>query len=224
MDFNEMFGIKNEPQGDAEPQFEAADGNPVKHTEQSADERRENAARRRREEMRAAVDAAVAEERRRFEVEPAAEVADVAEEPTANAPEETEDQSERESERIRELLMIDRQIAALREIDPALSSLTELIEGERGGEFLRNYEATRDIIRAYRMTYFDIYNSREREALRRESVYSTAGRSHLRATATRGAGSPMLTRGVIDAYREIDPDATIEEIRRFEAKYHRRKN
>ena len=114
---------------------------------------------------------------------------------------------------------VDRQFAALRDFDPTVQSLEQLMTGERADEFRENVAATHDLVKAYKLTYFDTLQSREREVAGRAAASRGAGKEHLRTSQGRSAGAPTLTNARIAEYRAFMPDASLEDIRKFEEKF-----
>lgn len=108
---------------------------------------------------------------------------------------------------------VDRQFAALQAAYPNVKSLGELMQDQA---FVAALPVTRDMTRAYRMAHVDEIEASAKAAAQ---AGRDSGKSHLRRAGTRGGGAPMVTQDVIDQYRIFDPDATVEEIRAYEAKY-----
>lgn len=108
---------------------------------------------------------------------------------------------------------VDRQFAALQAAYPSVKSLGELMQDQA---FVAALPVTRDMTRAYRMAHVDEIEASAKAAAQ---AGRDSGKSHLRRAGTRGGGAPMVTQDVIDQYRIFDPDATVEEIRAYEAKY-----
>ena len=112
---------------------------------------------------------------------------------------------------------VDRQFAALQAAYPSVKSLGELMQDQA---FIAALTVTRDMTRAYRMAHVDEIEASAKAAAQ---AGRDSGKSHLRRAGTRGGGAPMVTQDVIDQYRIFDPNATVEEIRAYEAKYQKTK-
>ena len=112
---------------------------------------------------------------------------------------------------------LDRQIAELQAFDPTVESLDALVGSAKGQEFLDNVAATGNLVKAYKLTYYDELQARTQKAEQTRAAGS--GTQHLQHATARGSGAVELTQEIIDSYRMIDPAASVEDIRKYEEKY-----
>ncbi len=112
---------------------------------------------------------------------------------------------------------VERQYEALKAAEPTVGKMEELMADP---VFVAALRATRDFTKAYRMAHVDEIEARAKGAAQAGKV---SGKEHLRRAGTRGGGAPTITKETIEQYRIFDPDITLEEIRKYEAEYQRRK-
>lgn len=115
---------------------------------------------------------------------------------------------------------IKTQYEELKRFDPNVGTLEELLTGDKGEEFRQNAAMTRDLVKAYKLTYMDEILLRGAQTVKDAAG---SGKEHLRATSTRGSGAPMVTQDTIDWYRMFDPGASTEDIAKYEARYQKSK-
>lgn len=113
---------------------------------------------------------------------------------------------------------IDRQLGEIREIDPSITSLSDLTK-------MPNYQRFYDLVKrgntltdAFRLVNMDRQTSQVREQAQQAALNKVASKSHLDRTTTRGAGAVTVPADVMEQFRIFNPDATDEEIRKYWAK------
>lgn len=118
---------------------------------------------------------------------------------------------------------INADLQAITALDPDVRTLADLAALANYQDIVRLVGHGNSLYDAYRLANFEKLAARQAAAQEQAARNRTASKSHLTSTAARGTGAPILTQATIDAYREIDPDVTLEEIRQYEAKYQKGK-
>ena len=114
--------------------------------------------------------------------------------------------------------MLEHAISEIREIDPSITSLSDLTK-------MPNYQRFYDLVKrgntltdAFRLVNMDRQTSQVREQAQQAALNKVASKSHLDRTTTRGAGAVTVPADVMEQFRIFNPDATDEEIRKYWAK------
>ncbi len=117
---------------------------------------------------------------------------------------------------------IDRQLAEIREMDPAIASLEDL-------QKMPNYQQFYDLVKrgntltdAYRLANFEKLTAQQSQQAKQAALNQVNSKSHLDRTVTRGAGAVQVPADVVAEYRAFNPDATMDEIRAHWAKYQKK--
>lgn len=114
---------------------------------------------------------------------------------------------------------IDRQIEEIRQLDPSIQSISDLTKMPDYKRFYELVKRGNTLTDAFRLVNLDRQTEQTREQAKQAALNQVASKAHLDRTTTRGAGSVTVPADVIAQYREFNPDATDEEIRRHWAKY-----
>lgn len=106
---------------------------------------------------------------------------------------------------------IERQMSEIRALDPRISSIQDILKLDTAGTFRQLVARGYTLVDAFRIANGDALRRRAAEA-RRQAELNSRGKSHLRSTRSRGAGTVTVPREVKNAYRELMPNATDMEI------------
>ena len=110
---------------------------------------------------------------------------------------------------------VDRQLAEIRAMDPDMTDLRAILESDAGPKFREYVSRGLNFTEAYKLAANDkLVNLAARRAGNAEKA-KAAGKEHLSATSSRGQGSLNVPSDEMALFRELNPGATDEEIRRF---------
>lgn len=128
---------------------------------------------------------------------------------------EQERQAEQETQ-IRERIEAD--VKTISAMDPEVTSLQDIMEQAEYPGILDHVKQGMSLADAYKLVHFDRLTGRQADRASRAARNSAAGKSHLRATGSRGGGGTEVSREELAEFRKFMPDATVEEIRAFKAR------
>ena len=117
---------------------------------------------------------------------------------------------------------IEKQLGEIREMDPSINSLADLPKMENYKRFYDLVKRGNTLTDAYRLANFDKLTSKQTEQAKQAALNQVKSKSHLTQTITRGAGAVTVPADIIAAYREFNPDASMEEIRAHWASYQKK--
>lgn len=114
---------------------------------------------------------------------------------------------------------VETELAAIRQFDPGINSVADLMKLERAGDIYREVtEHGHNFEDAYRFVYADKIASAKAAtaaAAQAQRVRNgERGKEHLKPFGSRGAGSPPVTAEEAAAYRAVMPGMTDEQIQR----------
>ena len=115
---------------------------------------------------------------------------------------------------------IEMQFKELQKLDPRIKSLGDIMNSEKGEEFRQNAALTRDLVKAYKLTYMDELML---DAAEKTNAAAGSGKDHLRRSGSRAGAAATVSQETIEWYKTFDPHATIEEIAKYETKYQKSK-
>ena len=110
---------------------------------------------------------------------------------------------------------IDRQLAAIRQMDPEMTDLNAILQSEAGQKFRRYVDTGLDFVDAYKLA------AEERLSGIRANRQGakTGGKDHLTSTSQRGSGDIDVPPDEMALFRELNPDMSEADIRRFYTDY-----
>lgn len=113
----------------------------------------------------------------------------------------------------------DAGLETIRKLDPSIQSKLDLPKMQNYDEFVQRVKSGMDMADAYKLVNFDTLQQRRSAAGKQSVLNSVNGRSHLNASGTGGNPSAVVVpTDVLEMYREFNPDATLDEIRKHYAK------
>ena len=113
----------------------------------------------------------------------------------------------------------DTGLEAIRKLDPSIQSKLDLPKMQNYDEFVQRVKSGMDMADAYKLVNFDTLQQRRSAAGKQSVLNSVNGRSHLNASGTGGNPSAVVVpTDVLEMYREFNPEATLDEIRKHYAK------
>lgn len=114
-------------------------------------------------------------------------------------------------------------VEAISKLDPDVKGIDDILNAPEYPQIIERVKRGDSLQDAYRLVYWDKLSTRQAQAAGQAARNRAAGKNHLQPTRSKGAGSVEVTQDVIEEYQRIMPDATPEEIRKYEAKYRKRK-
>lgn len=113
--------------------------------------------------------------------------------------------------------MVDRQIAEIHTLDPAVNSLEDILNSDVGPAF-RQYVAAnpgKNFVDAYNAVAQSRIAARKQAAAEQTAINRINSKSHLSATAMRGQGSTPVPRDQLVIFRALMPDVPDADFERF---------
>jgi len=106
---------------------------------------------------------------------------------------------------------VDRQLAEIRQMDPEMRDLNAILQSEAGQKFRQYVETGLDFVDAYKLA------AEERLAGIRANRQGarTGGKDHLTSTSSRGSGDIDVPADEMALFKELNPDMSEAEIRKF---------
>ena len=135
------------------------------------------------------------------------------------AAQEEAERQKQQAERERQQAQIDAEIAQIGKLDPSIKSVEDLLKMDTAQDFYRLVKAGNSFYDAYRLANWDKITRKQTAAAQRQAQTQAASKSHLRATATRGAAPAEVPKDELEMFKMLNPDATREEINEYYNKY-----
>lgn len=112
--------------------------------------------------------------------------------------------------------VVDRQIAEIHKLDPSVSSLDDILNGEYGAEFQRVVqEKNLSFIEAYKQVSYGKMSASQQKAAEQAARNRAASKDHLGATVMRGQGSNPVPRDQMEIFRALMPDVADAEFEKY---------
>lgn len=137
----------------------------------------------------------------------------------AKAALEAAEREKQQAEQQRQQAQIDAELAQIGKLDPTIHSVEDLLKMDTAQEFYRLVKAGNSFYDAYRLANWDKITRKQTEAAQRQAQTLAAGKSHLRATASRGSGTATVPEDELELFRELLPGASRAEINDYYTKY-----
>lgn len=123
------------------------------------------------------------------------------------------EQAARES-RVRQLR--DTELRKIRQIDPSVKSLEDLTRMDSYPEFVRLARLGNSLSDAYKLANYDVLVQKMADSSRQAAVNSARSKNHLvPANQPKGAGETVVPPEIVESYRQLEPEASVEEIQRL---------
>ena len=110
---------------------------------------------------------------------------------------------------------VDRQLAEIRAMDPEMTDLGAILNSDAGPKFRQYVSQGLNFTDAYTLAARDKLATLTARRAGNAERAKAAGKDHLGATNTRGQGSLSVPADEMALFRELNPGATDDEIRRF---------
>ncbi len=106
------------------------------------------------------------------------------------------------------------ELAKIREADPDIGSVRDLLELPNAEEFKRNVRRGLSLSEAYYLTNRHSLMEKARYAARQQTVSKVMSKSHLTATRSRSNGAKAVPGDLMAMYKTLNPTATAAQIQR----------
>lgn len=131
---------------------------------------------------------------------------------------ETAQEQERSRQAFEE--QVRRELEEIHGIDPGVSSLNDILALPTGAEFTRLVrDRGMSYIEAFKLANMDRMIQARTQAAAQGAAVQQSGKAHLRSVVRTGDVPMDVPRDVVAIYRELNPDMTLDEIRRDYAAY-----
>lgn len=123
---------------------------------------------------------------------------------------------EAQARSVRDRQVFEEEIAKIREFDPRVKSFSDFMADDKHEE-MREMVNKRGmkIHEAWKLTHFDDIVNRSVSASKQETLNKVRGKEHLEKTGSRGDGGVSVPADMVAEYRMLNPDASLEDIRKF---------
>lgn len=120
-------------------------------------------------------------------------------------------------------VQLDEQLKEISALDPTIKSVDDLA-AQPYYEKIRDYvRKGLTIVEAYKLSNMDNLTNKTASAAAQSAYNKAASKEHLTSTATRGQGEAPISKGQMQAYRQLNPHMTDKQIRedftKFQKKY-----
>lgn len=120
-------------------------------------------------------------------------------------------------------IKLDEQVKKIQGFDPTVKDLESLVQDPSYPEVYKLVQQGYALDHAYKLVHFDQLMGQGTAAAQQQARNAAAGKAHLTATKSRGAGAATVPADVMKLYKTMMPGATEEEIRRHYARSAREK-
>lgn len=108
---------------------------------------------------------------------------------------------------------IDGQIAEIGKLDPAIQTVSDLINMPNAKEFYDLVRGGKNFVEAFKLANFDRLTQQKAQAAKQQAALNNRGKDHLQAGGNnRGAGMATVPSADLAMYRKLMPEATDAEI------------
>ena len=122
---------------------------------------------------------------------------------------------EQEQDREQHRQQVERELAEIHALDPGINGLEDILARETGEEFTRLVtENHLTFVQAFKLANGDQLDRARAMTAAEVSARNQSGKSHMRTASSGGDLAPDVPRRVIAAYTALDPNMTLEEIRK----------
>ena len=114
--------------------------------------------------------------------------------------------------------LVERELEEIRQLDPGVTSLQDILNRDTGPEFSRLVtENHLTFTQAFKLANADRLAKAQLMAAEEGRARARHGKDHMRTSVSTGSGGEV-PRAVVEVYRQLDPDMTMDEIRKDYAK------
>jgi hypothetical protein len=130
-------------------------------------------------------------------------------------------QAQQQEQRRQFQAQVDLEMEQIRQMDPSIHSLTDILQGPGGQEFadLVN-EKNLSFVEAFKLTHYDKLVSAQQQAAQLGAARAAHSKDHLTSYGANSGEGVRVPKEVREFYRIMRPDLTDEQIRRDYAKRH----
>lgn len=115
---------------------------------------------------------------------------------------------------------VDADLAEIRKMDPTINTVEDLLKMPNAKEFYGFVKQGNSFLNAFRLANWDRLEQQRVEAARRQAAVNTRGKEHLTGTdAVRGKGSVSVPAEEMELFRQLNPEASEDEIRAYYNKH-----
>ena len=114
---------------------------------------------------------------------------------------------------------IEEQMKEISALDPTIKEMKDLAKMPNYQQFYDLVKRGNTFVDAYKLANYDTLTQRAADASRKAAVKAAASKEHLTTTAQRGQGSVTVPVDIMQAYKELMPDATPDQIQKHYQKY-----
>lgn len=121
--------------------------------------------------------------------------------------------------------MVDKELEEIRKLDPSVASLTDILTREGGQEFMELVDKNGlSYVQAFKLSNGARLAKAQALAAAEGSARSRHGKDHMRTTVATGGQAADVPRETVEFYRQLDPEMTMDEIRKDYARWPKRKD
>lgn len=110
------------------------------------------------------------------------------------------------------------ELEVIREFDPTIRGYEDIVKDPRHEEFTAMVKRGYRISDAYMLLHKEDILNRQAELSRREALNTVRGKEHLKKSASHGDAEYVATAEEINEFKQLNPNATTEDIRKFIAR------
>ena len=108
---------------------------------------------------------------------------------------------------------VDREIAEIHKLDPAINSVQDLLSMENARDFYAAVKRGNSFLDAYRLVNFDRLTAARAEAAKQQALNNARGKDHLTGVRPpQGTGAATVPKDEMEAFKLFNPDASEAEI------------
>lgn len=112
-------------------------------------------------------------------------------------------------------VLVEQELAEIRKLDPSVTDLKSILDRDTGAEFSK-------LVQENGLTFLQAFRLANSEQLSRAQAMAAAegkaraqhGKDHMRSTVAPGGAFGEVPRGTVELYRQLDPEMTMDEIRK----------
>lgn len=114
---------------------------------------------------------------------------------------------------------VEQQLAEIRKVDPAVKTVADLMNRPYSQAFYDAVKRGNNFVDAFYLATRDQMMEATAAAARQSAVKNATGKSHLKVTGVGGKAGATVTEDERKFYKLFNPDATDEDIQRYQNKY-----
>lgn len=127
-----------------------------------------------------------------------------------------DEEARRQAEEAAAKARIDGEIAEIHKMDPAVSSVEDLMKMPNAKQFYEYVKRGNSFLDAYYLANREALEQRAAQAARQQAMSAARSKDHLTATGNaRGAGAASVPSEEMQLFRLLNPDATEAEIQKY---------